>query len=198
MSASTTRDQFGVRAGSGVQGIEHAADGVGQGAAGERDHLVGADVVDRGARPAQVGHPGGQHPGAPSGIRPAARSRAQHGQDPDRQLLGAVGGDLGEPVVHPRVGEPVEQCVAVGLDLGRRQVEMARRLGPPLLHPVPAGVVGDGLGDGLVPAGGAGVGQQRVRAVEQPELAVLVGLDVVGDRGAGAVPARAAGRGSRR
>ncbi len=72
---------------------------------------------------------------------------------------------------------------------------MRRGLGPPLLQPV-RGTSSSAtrLGDGRVAAGRPGVGQQRVGAVEQPELAVLERLDVVGERGAGVLPARAPAR----
>ena len=44
----------------------------------------------------------------------------------------------------------------------------------------------------LVAAGAAGVGQQRVTAVEQPQLALLERPDVVDEPGAGGLPGRAA------
>ena len=83
---------------------------------------------------------------APSGSRPAARSARRTGHDPDRQLLRAVGGDPVQAVVHARVREAVEQRGAIGRDVLRRLVEMRRRLGPPLLDPTAARVVGHGLG----------------------------------------------------
>ena len=73
---------------------------------------------------------------APCGMRPAARSAPQHRQDPDRQLLRAVGGDLGEQVAHARVREALEQRrrdSAARSSAG--SVRCARRLVPPLLEP---------------------------------------------------------------
>src|SRR3712207_8751261 len=49
---------------------------------------------------------------------------------------------------------------------------------PPLLDPAPDDRVGDGVGDGAVAADRPRVGHERVRPVEQPQLAVLPRRDV--------------------
>ena len=87
---------------------------------GERPQLVGPHVPHRGAgaRAGAAPTPPGRA-AATSGSRPAARSGAQHRQEPDRQLLRAVGGDLRERVPDPRVGEPLEQRGAVRRDVVR-------------------------------------------------------------------------------
>ena len=71
---------------------------------------------------------------------------------------------------------------------------MAARLLPPVMDPAPAEGVGDGVGHGLVAADAAGVSQQRVCAVEQPELALLERREVVDDLGARLLPSRPSGR----
>ena len=75
---------------------------------------------------------------------------------------------------------------------GKRQV--CGGLRPPLVQPCPARVVGGGVGHRRVSADRPGVGQQRVAAVEQPQLALLERLHVLGQGRAGVVPARPPGR----
>ena len=128
---------------------------------------------------------------APGGSRPAARSRRSDGQNADRQLLRAVRGDLVEAVADARVGEPLEQRGAVGGDVLGRQAQVRGGLVPPLLAPRP-GTSSSAIASATVawPADRPGVGQQRVAAVEQPQLALLERRDVVGERRAGVLPAR--------
>ena len=73
---------------------------------------------------------------------------------------------------------------------GKRQVP--RGVVPPLLDPAAYDRVGDRLLDGLVAADRRGVGHERVRPVEQPQLAVLPRHDVVDEPRPDGVPLRAA------
>ncbi len=69
---------------------------------------------------------------------------------------------------------------------------MPARLVPERLHPRTAPRVGDRVGDGAVAEQGTGVGEQRVRPVEQPQLALLVDRHVVDEHDARALPVRTA------
>ena len=71
--------------------------------------------------------------------------------------------------------------------------EVGFRLVPEAFDGVPAERIRQGLGHGGVAAELSGVGQQGVGAVEEPEFAVLVGLDVRDEHGAGVFPARPPG-----
>ena len=182
--------------GSRLSSTRRTASGSGPAASG--DHPVGADVVDadpdRGPGSAQVADPRAEHP---SGARRAsARRRVRRagraGSGPGasgsrRRRSGRAGGASG------------------GWRTGRAGLCGSRRARPPAgrgareasvhhccIH-CAAGVVGHRLGHGLMTARRAGVGQQRVGAVEQPELAVFVRVDVVGQGGAGLVPLRPSG-----
>ena len=166
-------DDVGIGAQRRVEIGQHPADGVRQRPGGERDDLVRADVDDRCPGTAQMRHPGAEHQSGPGRGPPGRALLPQRRQDPHRQLLRAVGGDLGEQVADARVGEPVEQGGSVGRELVLGLAQVSGRFGPPLHEPAAARVVGDRVGDRVVAADGAGVGEQRVAAVEQPQLAVL-------------------------
>ena len=71
---------------------------------------------------------------------------------------------------------------------------MSAGLAPEGLDPIPAVGVVDGGVDGLVAADAAGVGEHRVRTVEQPEFALLVRENVVHDERSGLLPRRSARR----
>ncbi len=87
-----------------------------------------------------------------------------------------------------RVAVAVEQGLAIVGHVDRGQVEVGRSGVPPLLDPRADDGVGDGVGHGLVPAERPGIRQERVGAVEQPQLAGLEGPHVLDERRAGRLP----------
>ena len=78
--------------------------------------------------------------------------------------------------------------------------EGKRRFGivPELFHGRAAYGIGDRIGHGRVATQEAEAREQRVRAVEQPELACLPGLEIIDEAGAGGSPTRAGRPESRR
>jgi len=86
------------------------------------------------------------------------------------------------------VAVAVQQRLPVRGQVGGRQRDVRARLVPPLLDPALAARVADRVGDRLVPEDRGRVGQQRVGAVEQGELAALEGGDVVASVAATWVP----------
>ena len=137
---------------------------------------------------AQVTQPAGQGGNSTLGQPTGSSLRPQRRQDPDGELLGAVGRDLVQPVVDPSVGKATGESGAIVRDLDVRQRELARRLRPPQLEKRPCGVVRHGLGNGCRTTERADVRQQGVPAVQQPELAMFERRDVVGEPDADVLP----------
>ena len=129
-------DDIGVFGKARVEDPDEAPDGVGQGVRREWHDLCSAGIAHRRPGASDVAHPGGEHAGRTGGHAVGGSLPEEHGQDPDGQLLGAVGGDLFEPVPDPWIGEAVEQCSAVAGHLGNGQVKVRRGFVPPLLEPV--------------------------------------------------------------
>ena len=125
--------------------------------------------------PAEVAGPGGEHAGGtgwdraggPCGPQRRAATRTGSFWEPSAAICARRWASRGLP-------NRSSSCSSVGARPRGRQRQVA---GAASAHqrrqPVAAGGVGDGLGDGGVAADRAGVGQQRVPAVEQPELALL-------------------------
>ena len=114
-------------------------------------------------------------------------ARSAHGGDAVAHLVGAVGGDLLE-AVHDR-------AVREACDAARRGTARARRPPGAPVRPRPwkrrRASAAPGRRSRRRPSRGrqeAGVGEDRVRAVEQPQLAELPRLDVVDEPGPGALP----------
>ena len=155
-------------------------------------HLVGAGVGRRAAGE-HPRDPGREGRGAGVGGAAVADRALGHGGDAVPHLVGAVGGDLLEAVRDGAVRESGDQRGAVPHVLDARR----QHRGGFAVEPVDersAGGVGDGVGDRRVPGEEAGVREDRVRAVEQPQLAELPRLDVVDEPGAGALPVGTPGR----
>ena len=192
----TAADDLGVVAERRVQRAEDARHRLARASpAASGTTSSAARVRDRRAEPAQVAHPGGEHAGGALG-QPARRPlRPQHGHDADRQLLRAVGGDPVQAVAHARVREAVEQRGPVGGEVVGRLVEVRARPRTTTAR-ASRGTSSSATASATVawPRIDPGVGEQRVGAVEQPQLAVLERLDVVGERRAGVLPARPPGR----
>ena len=67
---------------------------------------------------------------------------------------------------------------------------MPGRLRPPVVDPAAAALVGEGVGDRAVAAQQSSVGQYGVRAVEQPQLALLIRGDIIDEPGVRLLPRR--------
>ena len=132
--------------------------------------------------------------------RPAARSALQHRQDAHRQLLRAVGGDLAQLVPDAGVGEAGR---AARRSRPRSRRRSKGRCGPARRHhsrtqPGEERIARPPRRSSRCPRVEPGVGEQRVRAVEQPQLALLEGRDVVDEPRAGLRPRPGARRRSAR
>src|SRR6185437_15367934 len=110
------------------------------------------------------------------------------------QLDGTVGGDPAQLVAYPGVAKPSQQRRPIVSNRVWRQSEMTTCLVPQRLDPRSAVRVGDRLIDRDVAADAAGVREQRVRGIQQPELALFVRGDVVDEAGASVLPGRPTGR----
>lgn len=91
-----------------------------------------------------------------------------------RQFLRAVGGNLRELMLSPRIAEPLEQRAAVGGAVGAGQRDMQQRGIPLLLDPACDDGVAECVRDREVTAQKPHISQQRVRTVEQQQLALLL------------------------
>jgi len=178
----------GVRCQVGVEEGQHLVNRLFEGPLGQGEHLGGADVLDRGAQPTQVLDPGGDRADRADRHPALGQFGAQRGQDPHGDLQRAIRGDLREGVADVGVAVAVQQRLPVRGQVGGRQRDVRARLVPPLLDPALAARVADRVGDRLVPEDRGRVGQQRVGAVEQGELAALEGGDVVASVAATWVP----------
>lgn len=133
---------------------------------------VAGSVLHRYAGAAEMVDPCGQHPQRTDREAALCAFQCNGRKDSDRQFLGAVSCDLGQQMPDPRVLETLNQRLSIGSDLFGGQHEMRRSFSPPLLQPISALRIGDRLCDGGVAAGAAGVGEQHVPAVEQPQVCV--------------------------
>ena len=101
--------------------------------------------------------------------------------------------DLAEPVDDAAIGESCDQLLAIVRVLRARR-QAGDGLGPEVLDERAAFRVGDRVRHRVEPLGMPVKARTSVRAVEEPELAVLPRLDVIDEAGAGTLPARPPGR----
>src|SRR5690606_26550388 len=148
------------------QEVLHHGGGVGA-AAGGRGETIGHRVVKRQVR-GDVGHPGGDALRGGRRLGAGGTAVAQGAQQAQRQLLGAVHGDLHGAVGQGGVREALEDGLAVGDEVGA----VGRReggddvLGDEVLGGPEDLRVSDGRGDGGVAAQRPEIGERRVGAVE--------------------------------
>ncbi|SVJ64414.1 Uncharacterised protein [Klebsiella pneumoniae] len=143
--------------------------------------------------PAQVQRPGRHHQGHPF-QRPAGGDQPIGGGDDELgKLRRAVRADPFQLVGDGAVGEALDQAVLVAFQVDPRyrcqqRGHVAVHEGP---HVAAQQRVAEGLVDEAVAAQEAQVGERQVAAVEQADLHLLVGRDVVGELHADLFPGRA-------
>ena len=165
------------RAEQGGHGVAHVDGG---------SHLVRAAHV---ADPGRDGERQARHRPSPAQTVPHRR------QQPLRQLLRPVHGNLPRPMPHGRIGEARQQCLGIGAEVhSRRRWHDGDDLVPQRLGVAAEHRVGDCVRNRLMPGQVAEVGQRRMRPVQHPQLHVLEGRDVCHELGTGLLPGWAAKR----
>ena len=117
-----------------------------------------------------------------------------HRDHPLDELLRSVAGDEAQGVTYPRVAPASHQRRAVAGHLVAGEREDGGDAIPPILQPLPAPRVGQGLRDSGVAQYGARVGEQGVTTVQEAQLPLRKRPDVAHEAGAGTLPGRSPGR----